>query len=232
MVTVAPPNSSTPAPPLAGGRFHPNRDWSGWPAGPAELPARSPLGEREKFGRVLMGALAMRSGEQFEVSASPSALVTTTVTPLRLWQLVAGMRSGGTSVTVSRALLEDTYPAMCALASALDEAGFNGVWAAEDERTFRLGKARHIFVSVDHPGGNGPDQASRRPTSLLEVVGIDRIDDRWLHSRVAPRAHRPDLAIVAYSSRTPRAGGSSDTPVARLFSACGKSPARRFSLAA
>ena len=159
-------------------------------------PARAP--GREAFARAVMAALADVGGT-FSVDAPSSLAVTGMATKLRLWLLVTRAAAGGVSATVSPEFLEDTYPAMLALARSLDDAGLKGVWTPEGERTVRLGKARHMFVSADRPssrsGGRNP-----RPDTLLEVVSAERIDAEWYRSRVSPRAAAEGLTTVVYGA--------------------------------
>jgi len=103
------------------------------------------------------------------------------------------------SATVSPEFLADTYPAMVALTRALDDAGLRGVWVPEDERTFRLGRARHTFISVDRPP-QGPAGTSPRPDALLEVVSSERMDADWFHTRVCPRTQTEGLTTVIYGN--------------------------------
>ena len=153
---------------------------------------------REAFGRTVMGALA-GGGGTFSADVPSSLAVTRMTTTLRLWLLVTRAATGGVSATVSPEFLRDTYPAMLALARALDDAGLKGVWAAEDERTIRLGKARYMFVSVDRPL-SGHDARGSRPDALLEVVSADRIDPEWFHTRVCPRSMAEGLTTVVYGA--------------------------------
>lgn len=152
--------------------------------------------DREAFARAVMAALAGEGGA-FSAEAPSSLAVTETATKLRLWLLVTRAGAGGASATVSPEFLRDTYPAMLALARALDDTGLGGVWAAEDERTFRLGRARHVFVSVDRPLRR-PTGGSARPDTLLEVVSAERVDRRWFHTRVCSRARARGLTTVVY----------------------------------
>ena len=157
---------------------------------------------REAFACAVLGALS-GSGGSFSVEVPSSIGVTAMATKLRLWLLVTRAAAGGTSATVSPEFLKDTYPAMLALARALDDAGLKGVWAAEDERTFRVGNARHVFVSVDRPLP-GPGGEASRPDTLLEVVSAGRIDRDWFRTRVCPRAAVERLTTVVYGA--PREG--------------------------
>jgi len=145
-----------------------------------------------------MAALA-DGGGAFSADVPSSLAVTGMATKLRLWLLVTRAAAGGVSVTVSPGFLGDSYPAMLALARALGDAGLNGVWGAEDERTIRLGRARHVFVSVDQP----PSRSGARspgPDTLLEVVSAERIDPQWYRSRVSPRAAAGGLTTVVYGA--------------------------------
>ena len=161
-----------------------------------QRPARAP--GRKAFARAVMGALS-GSGGSFSVEVPSSIDVTEMATKLRLWLLVTRAAAGGVSATVSPEFLKDTYPAMLALARALDDAGLKGVWAAEDERTFRVGNARHVFVSVDRPLFRRGTEGSR-PDTLLEIVSAGRIDREWFHTRVCPRAVAERLTTVVYGA--------------------------------
>jgi len=158
---------------------------------------------REAFARAVMGALSSGGGA-FSAEVSSFIDVTEMATKLRLWLLVTRAAAGGASATVSPEFLKDTYPAMLALARALDDAGLKGVWAAEDERTFRVGNARHVFVSVDRPL-SGPGKEGSRPDTLLEVMSAGRIDRKWFRTRVCPRALAQRLTTVVYGA--PGEGG-------------------------
>ena len=154
--------------------------------------------DREAFGRAVMGALAGSSGT-FSVDVASSLAATEMATKLRLWLLVTRAAIGGVSATVSPEFLADTYPAMLALARALDGAGLEGVWTPEGERTVRLGRARHLFVSADRPPGRFGGR-SLRPDTLLEVVSAERVDPEWHRTRVAPRATAVGLTTVVYGA--------------------------------
>ena len=154
--------------------------------------------EREAFARAVMTALA-GDGGSFSAEVLSPAAVTGMASKLRLWLLVTRAAAGGLSATVSPEFLKDTYPAMLALARALDEAGLKGVWSPEGERTIRLGKARHVFVSMDRPAP-GPDSGRSRPDTLLEVVSAERIDRHWFHTRICPRATAEELTTVVYGA--------------------------------
>ena len=162
-------------------------------AGP---PARA--SGREAFARAVMAALA-DGGGTFSADVPSPLAVTAMATQLRLWLLVTRAAAGGVSATVSPEFLSDSYPAMLALARALEEAGLKGVWTPEDERTVRLGKARHMFVSVDRPSSRS-GAGSPKPDTLLEVVSADRIEPEWYRSRVSPRATAEGLTTVVYGS--------------------------------
>lgn len=179
--------------------------------------------DRDEFGHAVMGALAC-DGATFSADVSSAMQVTGTATPLRLWLLVTRALAGGVSVTVSPEFLRDTYPAMLELSRALNEAGLKGTWEAEDERTFRLGKARHVFISVDRPvrtSGIGYD----RPDTLLEVVSTERIEPEWYRSRVVPRSGAKGLTTVVYG--TPEHGSLYDEIRARNLLEEWKSGVRR-----
>ena len=162
----------------------------------ARRPARA--SGREAFARAVMAAL-VDGGGTFSADVPSAQAVTGMATKLRLWLLVTRAAAGGVSATVSPGFLTATYPAMLALARALDEAGLKGLWAPEDERTIRLGKARHMFVSVDRPSSRS-GAGSPRPDTLLEIVSADRIEPEWYRSRVSPRATAEELTTVVYGA--------------------------------
>ena len=104
-------------------------------------------------------------------------------TRLRMLVLFMNRETGSVSATVSPSFQNDTYPAMLALVDGFHRSGASGEWRPDGPRAIRVGKARHLFVSVDMPVAD----RSPSPDTLLEVVAAHRIDAAWYDQRVLPR---------------------------------------------
>ncbi|MQF70455.1 hypothetical protein FIL92_00515 [SAR202 cluster bacterium AD-812-D07_MRT_10900m] len=115
-------------------------------------------------------------------------------TRLRMLLLFMNRETGSVSATVSPSFQNDTYPAMLALVNGFHRSGAGEDWRPDGPRAIRVGKASHLFVSVDMPvAGRSPS-----PDTLLEVVAAHRIDAAWYDQRVRPRASCPGLTTVMF----------------------------------
>lgn len=115
-------------------------------------------------------------------------------TRLRMLLLFMNRETGSVSATVSPSFQNDTYPAMLALVNGFHRSGASGDWRPDGPRAIRVGKARHLFVSVDMPVAD----RSPAPDTMLEIVAAHRIDASWYDQRVRPRASSPGLTIVMF----------------------------------
>ena len=104
-------------------------------------------------------------------------------TRLKMLLLFMNRDTGSVSATVSPSFQNDTYPAMLALVNGFHRSGASGDWRPDGPRAVRVGKARHLFVSVDMPVAD----RSPSPDTMLEVVAAHRIDASWYDQRVHPR---------------------------------------------
>ena len=104
-------------------------------------------------------------------------------TRLRLLLMFMNRETGSVSATVSPSFRDDTYPAMLALVNGFHRSGAAEDWSPDGPRAMRLGKARHLFVSVDMPVAD----RSPSPDTLLEVVAAHKIEADWYDQRVRPR---------------------------------------------
>lgn len=111
-------------------------------------------------------------------------------TRLRMFLLFMNRETGSVSATVSPSFQNDTYPAMLALVNGFHRSGASGDWRPDGPRAIRVGKARHLFVSVDMPVADG----SPSPDTMLEVVAAHRIDAAWYDQRVRPRVRAVGIA--------------------------------------
>ena len=117
-------------------------------------------------------------------------------TRLKMLLLFMYRETGSVSATVSPSFQNDTYPAMLALVKGFHRSGASGDWRPDGPRAIRVGKASHLFVSVDTPVADG----SPSPDTMLEVVAAHRIDASWYDERVSPRvaASGPGLTTVMF----------------------------------
>ena len=104
-------------------------------------------------------------------------------TRLQMLLMFMNRETGSVSATVSPSFQDDTYPAMLALVNGFHRSGASGDWSPDGPRAIRLGKARHLFVSVDMPVAD----RSPSPDTMLEVVAAHRIAAAWYDQRVRPR---------------------------------------------
>ena len=115
-------------------------------------------------------------------------------TRLQMLLLFMNRERGSVSATVSPSFQDDTYPAMLALVNGFHRSGAGGDWRPDGPRAIRVGRARHLFVSVDMPVAD----RSPSPDTLLEIVAAHRIDASWYDRRVRPRASSPGLTTVMF----------------------------------
>ncbi len=117
-------------------------------------------------------------------------------TRLQMLLMFMNRETGSVSATVSPSFQDDTYPAMLALVNGFHRSGASGDWSPDGPRAIRLGKARHLFVSVDMPVAD----RSPSPDTMLEVVAAHRIEASWYDERVRPRvaASGPGLTTVMF----------------------------------
>ena len=115
-------------------------------------------------------------------------------TRLRLLFLFINRAEFSNSATVTPSFAQDTYPAMLALVKALEGSGLGEDWSPDGARSIRMGKAKHLFVSVDMPIA---DQSSS-PDTFLEIIQSHQIDASWYDQCVYPRASAPGLTTVMF----------------------------------
>jgi hypothetical protein len=115
-------------------------------------------------------------------------------TRLRMLLLFMNREEGSVSATVSPSFKDDTYPAMLALVKGFQTSGASEDWRPDGPRSIRMGKAKHLFVSVDMPVAD----RSPSPDTLIEIVAAHRIDASWYDQRVAPRASAAGLTTVMF----------------------------------
>ena len=171
---------------------------------PSEVMAQPvrPTDGADEFSRAVLDSVVSKRGETLSVSVRSEAEAISISSRIELLLLTVGMGAGSVSVRVAPSFLGDTYPAMHALAGALDTAGLSGMWTPVGGRTIRLVEAWQMFISVDAPtAASAPDQPNR-PDTLLEVVSADQIPTDWFRTRVAPRSSTKGLTTVYYSSST------------------------------
>jgi len=115
-------------------------------------------------------------------------------TRLRMLLLFMNRETGSVSATVSPSFQNDTYPAMLALVNGFHRSGAGEDWSPDGPRAIRVGKASHLFISVNMPvAGRSPS-----PDTMLEIVGAHMIDAAWYDQRVRPRASYPGLTTVMF----------------------------------
>ncbi len=103
-------------------------------------------------------------------------------TRLRMFLLFMNRHSNCVSTTISPTFIDHTYPAMLALVNGFNDAGAINGWRPDGPRTVAVGKAKHLFVSVDMPIRTpGP-----APDILVEIVAAHRISASWYRQRVLP----------------------------------------------
>tara|TARA_B100000029_G_scaffold45305_1_gene41788 strand:+ start:1481 stop:2173 length:693 start_codon:yes stop_codon:yes gene_type:complete len=113
---------------------------------------------------------------------------------LRLLLMFINRAEVSNSATVAPSFTRDTYPAMLALVKALEGAGMGQDWSPDGARSMRLGKAKHLFVSVDMPIAD----RSPSPDTFLEIIQSHQIDASWYDQCVYPRASAPGLTTVMF----------------------------------
>ena len=115
-------------------------------------------------------------------------------TRLRLLFLFINRAEFSNSATVAPSFIQDTYPAMLALVKALESAGMGEDWSPDGARSIRIGKTKHLFVSVDMP----IKDRSPSPDKFLEIIQSHQIDVSWYDQCVYPRASAPGLTTVMF----------------------------------
>ena len=115
-------------------------------------------------------------------------------TRLRLLFLFINRAEFSNSATVAPFFKRDTYPAMLALVKALEGAGLGEDWSPYGARSIRMGKAKHLFVSVDMPIAD----RSSSPDTFLEIIQSHQIDASWYDQCVYPRASASGLTTVMF----------------------------------
>jgi hypothetical protein len=115
-------------------------------------------------------------------------------TRLRLLFLFINRAEFSNSATVAPSFTQDTYPAMLALVKALESAGMGEDWSPDGARSIRVGKTKHLFVSVDMP----IKDRSPSPDKFLEIIQSHQIDVSWYDQCVYPRASAPGLTTVMF----------------------------------
>ncbi|MDP6666949.1 MAG: hypothetical protein QF357_06075 [Dehalococcoidia bacterium] len=115
-------------------------------------------------------------------------------TRLRMLLLFMNRETNSVSATVSPSFQNDTYPAMLALVNGFHRSGAGGDWRPDGPRAIRVGKSRHLFVSVDMPVAD----RSPSPDTMLEVIAAHRVEASWYDQRVRPRASSLGLTVVMF----------------------------------
>ena len=115
-------------------------------------------------------------------------------TRLRLLFLFINRADFSNSATVAPSFAQDTYPAMLGLVKALEGSGLGEDWFPDGARSIRMGKAKHLFVSVDMPIAD----RSPSPDTFLEIIQSHQIDASWYDQCVYPRASDPGLTTVMF----------------------------------
>ena len=115
-------------------------------------------------------------------------------TRLRLLFLFINRAEFSNSATVAPSFTQDTFPAMLALVKALESAGMGEDWSPDGARSIRIGKTKHLFVSVDMP----IKDRSPSPDKFLEIIQSHQIDVSWYDQCVYPRASAPGLTTVMF----------------------------------
>ncbi len=165
----------------------------------ARAATRRYLSNRDELGRLVLESALGDERASFALECRSTSIATSFATPMRSLLLTLTSGFGGTSVTVSPSLLLHTYPAMQALVSEVEDSGAAGLWQPIGERSLSIGKARHVFVSADHPVR---DDAHRfTPNVMVEVVGAHLIPSEWFEKVVVPRCSHAQLTLVFYGQR-------------------------------
>jgi hypothetical protein len=128
-------------------------------------------------------------------------------TRLRMLLMFMNRDEGSVSATVSPSFQNDTYPAMLALVKTFESSGTSGDWRPDGPRAIRMGKARHLFVSVDMPVAD----RSASPDTLIEIVAAHRISSEWYDLRVSPRAPSTGMTTVLFGVPAASGGGGADS---------------------
>ena len=113
---------------------------------------------------------------------------------LRLLFMFMNRAQVSNSATVAPSFRQDTYPAMLAFVKALESAGMGEDWSPDGARSIRIGKTKHLFVSVDMP----IKDRSPSPDKFLEIIQSHQIDVSWYDQCVYPRASAPGLTTVMF----------------------------------
>ena len=113
---------------------------------------------------------------------------------LRLLFMFMNRAQVSNSATVAPSFTQDTYPAMLAFVKALESAGMGEDWSPDGARSIRIGKTKHLFVSVDMP----IKDRSPSPDKFLEIIQSHQIDVSWYDQCVYPRASAPGLTTVMF----------------------------------
>ena len=113
---------------------------------------------------------------------------------LRLLFMFMNRAQVSNSATVAPSFRQDTYPAMLAFVKALESAGMGEDWSPDGARSIRIGKTKHLFVSVDMP----IKDRSPSPDKFLEIIQSHQIDVSWYDQCVYPRASTPGLTTVMF----------------------------------
>jgi hypothetical protein len=124
-------------------------------------------------------------------------------TRLRMLLMFMNRDEGSVSATVSPSFQNDTYPAMLALVKAFQGSGTGGDWRPDGPRAIRMGKAKHLFVSVDMPVAD----RSASPDTLIEIIAAHRISTEWYDLRVSPRVSSTGMTTVLFGVPAVSSGG-------------------------
>jgi hypothetical protein len=143
-----------------------------------------------------------RGSSTITVDLEPGESAQEFSTRLRLLILVMNRDEGSVSATVSPSFRDDTYPAMLDLVKALEGSGVGDDWHPDGPRSIRMGKAKHLFVSIDVPVAD----RSASPDTLIEIVAAHRIGASWYDQRVLPRTSTIGLTTVMFG--VPNSPGS------------------------
>ena len=113
---------------------------------------------------------------------------------LRLLFMFMNRAQVSNSATVAPFFKRDTYPAMLALVQALEGAGLGEDWSPYGARSIRMGRTKHLFVSIDMPIAD----RSSSPDTFLEIIQSHQIDASWYDQCVYPRASASELTTVMF----------------------------------
>ena len=162
------------------------------------------LPDRTLAGHAVMAALLENKPATFVIEARDTHEINRFASPLRMFLLMSGRWFGGTSATVSPHFSEQTYPALLDLVGTLNDSGAADLWKPDGSRSVLVGKARHVFVSVDMP----VVEKSMRPDRLLEIVAADEISDAWYRTRVAPRLSPGSPVVRVFYGKSGNTGST------------------------